>query len=116
MENRKICPICKSFNVAVNYHRNGKTHYRSMCESCKKSGKKLKDPAPKWFRMGYRKKSKCELCMFVAKYNEQLVVVHLDGNLTNVDWTNLKTICLHCEVATKKSTMAWKSSPLNPDY
>lgn len=116
MGNKKICPICNLYPVAINYHRNGKTHYRKICESCKKAGKKIGNPAPKWFRMGYRKKQKCEMCQFQAKYYEQLVVCHVDGNLNNVDWSNLKTICLHCEIVTKKSTLPWKSSPLNPDY
>jgi hypothetical protein len=45
-QKRKTCPICKHYPVAVNYHRKGKTYFRTACTlrayiKAKKSNPKL---------------------------------------------------------------------------
>ena len=47
---------------------------------------------------GYRlyKKSYCEECGFVAIHQVQLDVDHVDGNHTNNDVSNLRTLCANC--------------------
>jgi len=77
MEARKMCP-CGANPVAVNYIKQGRTHYRTLCTPCIHKGRKSKPPAPSWFRSGYRKKPHCEKCGFKAKYPEdQLRVFYL---------------------------------------
>lgn len=56
------------------------------------------------------------MCNFKAKCHEQLLVMHLDGDLNNVDWSNLKTVCSNCGIYLKKTTMPWKASTIHPDF
>lgn len=116
MSDRKLCPDCRVNYVAVNYSKDGVTHYRSRCSSCIRKGKKLKPDPPAWARSGYKKKTNCEKCNFKFKLLEQSVVFHVDGNLKNNNWANLKTICLNCQQEIIKSKAGWKSSPIVPDF
>jgi hypothetical protein len=117
MENRLLCPVCNSRPVAINYIKEGVSHYRSRCDICIRKGKKIKPAAPAWFKLGYRKKAQCEKCGFKAKLPEQqLNVFHVDGNLKNNDRNNLKTVCLNCTAEIYKSKLPWKSSPVVPDF
>ena len=117
MSNRKLCPSCNAHPVAVNYIKEGRTHYRSLCTGCIHKGRKVKPPAPGWFKSGYRKKDKCERCGFKAKHPEdQLRVFYLDGNLRNNTSTNLKTVCLNCQVDVYKSKLPWQAAELVPDF
>ena len=118
MITRKLCPICAKNPTAVNYKdKKGITHYRSLCMECICKNKKVKPPAPLWYKAGYRKKCNCEKCGFKAKYPEdQLRVFHLDGNLTNSSWSNLKTICLNCQQEIFKSKLPWKPANIVPDF
>lgn len=114
---RAVCPICLQNPVAINYHSNGKTRYRKICNSCIRKGKSLKPIPPPWFRSGYRKKHVCEKCGYIAKFPEkQMSVFHIDGNLKNTSTLNLKTICLNCRVELSVSKLPWKESPLTPDF
>lgn len=112
-------PLCQSCNLnfaAVNYHSNGKTRYRKLCESCLRKGKKIKS-VPAWYKAGYRKKPVCDKCGFRSKYPEQqMSVFHLDGNLKNVGEFNLKTVCLNCRVELHQSNSLWRESPIIPDF
>ena len=116
--NRKICPVCTKNPTAVNYKdKNGNVHYRSLCTACIHAGKKIKPPAPAWYKSGYRKKPICEKCSFKAKYPEdQLRVFYLDGNLRNNSWSNLKTICLNCQQEICKTRLPWKPADIVPDF
>lgn len=117
MENRPLCPTCSERPVAINYIKEDVAHYRSMCDQCIRKGRKIKQAAPAWFKLGYRKKPQCERCGFKAKFVEsQLNVFHVDGNLKNNDRANLKTICLNCTQEVYKSRLPWKSSPIVPDF
>ena len=116
MLERKLCPNCHRNPVAVNYIREGTTHYRNSCAACIRKGKKLKPEPPAWVRSGYKKKSACEKCGFKFKLVEQSIVFHVDGNLKNNDWPNLKTICLNCQQEIYKSRLPWKPAPIISDF
>jgi len=113
---RKICPTCNQRPCAVNYTKDGITHYRSHCDSCLKRGKDLKKPVPRWQAAGYKKKPACDKCGFRARYSAQLLVYHVDGNLHNSDVKNLKTVCLNCIEEIKRSDLPWKQGDLEPDF
>ncbi len=116
MDKRKICPICQDNHVAVNYIRNGVRHYRGSCASCIRKKRKLKPTPPLWAKSGYKKKERCEVCNFKAKSTKQLFVYHIDGNLKNVNWHNLKTVCANCRIDIIESKLPWRPSDLVPDF
>ena len=105
---RNLCPTCNSRPVAVNYIKEGTTHYRKQCDTCLRKGKKLKPKNAAWVLSGYKKKTQCEKCGFTAKHSEQLQVFHIDGKLKNTAWPNLRTICANCAVEIYKSRLPWK--------
>jgi hypothetical protein len=112
---RKICPCCKQRLVAVNLIRDGITYYRSQCESCIKKKKKIKPPVPRWQTAGYKKKPTCDRCGFRARYANQLLVYHVDGDLNHCGLRNLRTVCLNCVVDIKKNDNPWCPGDLEPD-
>ena len=109
---RPLCSQCHSRPCEVNYHRDGVIHYRSVCGPCHRKAKPSK---PRWEQAGYKKKTKCEKCGFVAKYPEQIRVFHVDGNLTNCRPQNLKSICLNCQMELHQEGITWKQGGLTPD-
>jgi len=116
MLKRDLCPVCSNNPVAVNYIREGVTHYRNSCSSCIRKGRKLKPQRPNWILSGYKKKDRCEMCNFKAKTTKQLFVYHVDGNLKNTNGFNLKTICANCRIELSGSNLPWKASPITPDF
>ena len=116
MSERKLCPLCNLNPVAINYRRNGITHYRNICSVCSRKGRKLKHQPTAWYKAGYRKKPQCERCGFRAELTEQLLVYHIDGNLKNNDRSNLKTVCLNCRPVVSKSRLPWKPADLVQDF
>jgi hypothetical protein len=113
---RPLCQTCNLNLAAINYHSNGKTRYRKLCDICLRKGKKLK-PVPAWYKAGFRKKPVCDKCGFRAKYpDRQMSVFYLDGNLKNNNEFNLKTVCLNCRVELQQSGSAWRESPITPDF
>ena len=116
MSTRGLCPACNDRPVAINYVAEGIMHYRSRCDACIRKSKRIPKKIPAWYRAGYRKKPQCEHCGFVAKLpDKQLHVYHVDGNLKNVNWLNLKTVCLNCAVEIARSTLPWRRADLEPD-
>ena len=113
--NRPKCNACNQRLCAINYIRNGITHYRSRCDYCIKKGRRVKAPVARWTQTGYKKKPTCDRCGFRAKYAVQLMVYHIDGNLNNSNLTNLKTVCQNCAVEIKKSDLTWRPGDLTPD-
>lgn len=112
-KNRPICPCCLVKHVAISNYNRGKVYYRNRCDQCYRLNKK---PAPPgWVRSGYIKKSKCEKCGCKLKFVEQCAVYYIDGNTKNNSWSNLRTICLNCEIDIKHSILPWKPSNLSPD-
>jgi DnaJ-class molecular chaperone len=116
MATRKLCPACNHRPVGINYIKEGVTHYRSVCDTCNRKGKKIKPRPPAWVQSGYRKKPHCEKCGFKSKIPEQMSVFHVDGNLKNNNWVNLKSICLNCQQEIFQSRLGWKPSPIVPDF
>lgn len=113
--NRPTCQACNQRLCAINYHRDGVTHYRSRCESCQRKNRGLRPRSPRWKIAGYTKKIVCDRCGFRAKYNAQILVYHVDGNLNNTDIKNLRSICRNCEVGLTKSDAMWRPGDLEPD-
>lgn len=117
MLKRDLCLSCKQNPVAVNYIRDGVRHYRNSCNSCIRKGRKLKPQPPAWARSGYKKPASCEVCNFKAKSpTKQLFVFHIDGNLKNNSWHNLKTICANCQIELIGNRVAWKPATIVPDF
>ena len=116
MLKRPICKACNKNYRAINYIRNGKTYYRSICDSCGKKKAKKKPLRPSWDKAGYQKKPHCDLCGFKSLYPSQMTVFHIDGDLNNVAFSNLRTICLNCIEVVKRKEVTWKRGDLTVDY
>ena len=112
---RPTCQACSQRPCAVNYYRDGIAHYRSRCETCQRKNRGLKPREPRWKSAGYKKKLQCDRCGFKARYNAQILVCHVDGNLNNVDAKNLRCVCRNCEVDLAKSDVTWRPGDLEPD-
>lgn len=109
-------PLCKCGQrpAAINYYKDGKAYYRSLCESCLRNG--YGSGVPKWKLSGYHKKDSCEKCSFQSKHTEQFNVYHIDGDLNNTRFSNLKTICANCQRILQKEGVKWKQGDLTPDF
>lgn len=113
---RPICKTCGKNSCAVNYIRDGRTHYRSICDECGRKKNKLKARTPRWKAAGYKKKPTCDLCGFHSVLPNQITVFHIDGDLDNCKFTNLRSICLNCVEVVKKKEVTWKRGDLQVDY
>ena len=111
---RPLC-TCGLYPAAINYKKDNKVYYRSKCERCLKYAKGQYS-VPKWQIVGYKKKNFCEKCNFKSSYPEQFNVYHLDGNLQNCSYKNLKTICANCQRILYKQGIKWKQGDLIPDF
>ncbi len=113
---RPLCKTCQERPRAYAYRRNNKIYWRSQCDSCIRKKKKLRTGyAPKWYKQGYRKKSRCELCGFRSKSTVQMDVYHVDGNRNNVSLYNLKTICANCQRLKSTQDLGWQLGDLEVD-
>lgn len=110
---RPLC-VCGQRPAAINYYKNGKTFYRKKCEICLKNG--VGHGIPRWKLNGYKKKTVCEKCGFKSNHHEQFNVFHIDGDLNNCRYTNLKTICANCQRIIQKEGYKWKQGDLLPDF
>ena len=110
---RPIC-ACGMRPRAVNYRKEGRVYYRSMCEICHRYGG-IGKGLPKWFQDGYRQKEICEKCGFKSKHKEQFGVFHIDGNCNNSRPANLKTVCANCQRVLHKEGVRWRQGDLTPD-
>jgi len=111
---RPLC-VCGFRPAAINYKKDGKTYYRKRCETCLKT-KTTAYGIPKWKQVGYEKKDTCEKCAYHSKHSEQFNVFHIDGDLTNTRFSNLKTICANCQRILQKEGVKWKQGDLIPDF
>ena len=109
-------PLCKCGQrpAAINYKKGTKTFYRSLCEKCLRNG--LNHGIPKWKQKGDEKKQECERCGFKSKHTEQFNVYHIDGDLNNCRFNNLKTVCANCQRIMQKQGVKWKQGDLVPDF
>jgi group I intron endonuclease len=115
-DNRPICKTCNKNPCDINYHRNGKTYYRSSCDECGRKKKKLKPRIPSWQKSNYKKKPACDVCGFKSVLPTQIVVYYIDGDLENINLSNLRSICLNCVEVVKKNNVNWKRGGLQVDY
>jgi hypothetical protein len=113
---RPICKACNKNYSAINYIRNGTTHYRSICDECGRKKNKLKPRKANWIKSGYKKKTTCDLCGFKSLFTSQITVFHIDGDLNNIELSNLRSICLNCVEVVKKKEVTWKRGDLQVDY
>jgi len=109
---RPLCKQCQTRPVAVNYHKNDRVFYRSQCDHCVRGYEAAK---PNWQRAGYNKKSQCDRCNFKSPHTEVFNVFHVDGDLTNVRYSNLKTVCANCQRVLHKDGVRWRQGDLLPD-
>lgn len=110
---RPICTICGTRPVAVNYHKGSKIFYRKKCDHCSKNRGPGK---PMWQRAGYKKKLKCDRCGYAGQHSEQFDVYYVDGNPSNCQYNNLKTVCANCQRILSKLKLPWKRGDLVPDF
>ena len=113
---RPICKKCNQNMCAINYNRNGITHYRSICDECGRKKNKLKPRKPNWTKSSYKKKATCDVCGFKSSYPSQITVFHIDGDLENIQLNNLRSVCLNCVEVVKKREIKWKRGDLEVDY
>jgi hypothetical protein len=113
---RPICKKCNKNHAAINYKREGVTHYRSICDECGRKKNKLKPRKANWTKGGYKKKATCDLCGFKSLFTTQITVFHVDGNLEHIEQTNLRSICLNCIEVVKKKEVTWRRGDLEIDY
>ena len=114
--NRPICSSCNKNYRSVNYIRNDVRYYRSQCDECIRKKKKLPARKANWTTGSYKKKHTCDLCGFHSQFTSQIVVFHIDGNLSNIEGYNLRSICLNCVEVVKKKEIIWKRGDLKIDY
>ena len=113
---RPLCIQCKTRPQAFNYRRKGKVYYRAKCDQCIKLDRGLNTrKKSSWEKSGYRKKHICEKCGFKSKHPAQMDVYHIDGNLKNNNFSNLKTICANCSRIKSTEEIGWKQGSLMPD-
>jgi hypothetical protein len=87
-----------------------------MCDGCGKNKPKRKPRIFNWEKAGYKKKATCDLCGFKSLYQTQITVFYIDGDLNNVAFSNLRSICLNCIEVVKKREVTWKRGDLQVDY
>ena len=109
---RPLCKKCGKNPRAINCHLNGRVYYRSVCESCLKNKKVFK---PRWQGAGYKKKPHCEKCGFKSRFTDQLFVYFRDGDMNNIDSTNLKTVCSNCQIELSVDPKGWRLGDLQID-
>jgi hypothetical protein len=110
---RPLCS-CGFRPKAVNYVKQGKTYYRSLCEACMAHGKYA--GIPRWYRSGYRQKNQCDKCGFKSSHSAVFRVFHVDGDLNNCRHSNLKTVCANCALILAQEGTVWRQGDLTPDY
>ena len=71
---------------------------------------------PKWQSSGYKKKSTCDRCGFLARHHTQLTVYHINGDLNDCETRNLKTICLNCIAEVVRLELPWRAGDISPDF
>ena len=112
---RPICKVCNQRPRAVAYHKYDRVYYRSRCDHCIRRDRTARPQEPGWRRAGYEKKKTCDRCRFRARYQGQLMVYYVDGDLRNNDLRNLRTICQNCAVEVTRLDLPWRPGGLEPD-
>jgi len=110
---RNLCKKCRKRPVAINYYKASKAFYRSVCDHCSRNSD---DGRPLWAVAGYKKKEVCDKCGYKSQISEIFDVFHIDGNLTNCRFSNLKTVCANCQRTLHKEGVKWRQGDLRPDF
>jgi 5-methylcytosine-specific restriction endonuclease McrA len=77
---------CKCGNaIASAGRRNGRQVFRRICHQCRIKGIYTR------YKRGF-----CEVCGFIPDWLGQLDVDHIDGDSSNNEKSNLKTLCANC--------------------
>jgi hypothetical protein len=106
---RPLCS-CSRYPVAINYYKEGVAYYRKHCGHCIRGVR-----VPRWQHAGYKIKNTCDKCGFKSAYSEVFNVFHVDGDLNNCKYTNLKTVCANCQRVLHKEGVHWRQGDLVPD-
>tara|TARA_B100000424_G_C22585054_1_gene328517 strand:- start:37 stop:387 length:351 start_codon:yes stop_codon:yes gene_type:complete len=113
---RPLCKTCRNKPRAYAYKKGKIIYWRSQCDTCIRKKNKFKTGyAAKWYKVGYRKKKRCELCGFKQTSSAQMDVYHVDGNRNNVSLYNLKTICANCQRLKSTQDLGWQLGDLEVD-
>ena len=112
---RPLCQECNSRPAAYNYRRGDKVYYRKKCDACIRRSSSSTISTPAWQRSGYHKQTHCEMCGFTAQHPHQLDVHYLDGNMTNNNQSNLKTVCANCNRLIHVKKQGWRQGDLTAD-
>lgn len=110
---RDLCKKCQRKPVAVNYKKEGRVFYRSVCDHCARN---YKTERPVWSRTGYKKKTTCDRCGFKGDDQCQFDIYYADGDINNSRYDNLKTVCANCQRILHKLKLPWKRGDLTPDF
>lgn len=110
---RPLCNKCKKNLAAINYYKDDRVFYRSVCDSCARG---VTVRTPRWSSAGYKKKSKCDKCGLSHSDSIVFDVYHVDGNLNNCLRDNLKTVCANCQRLLVKQGLGWRQGDLTPDF
>jgi len=110
---RDLCKKCQRKPVAVNYKKEGRVFYRSVCDHCARN---YKTERPVWSRTGYKKKTTCDRCGFKGDNQCQFDIYYADGDINNSRYDNLKTVCANCQRILHKLKLPWKRGDLTPDF
>ena len=113
---RPLCQVCNRNLCAINYKKNNVYHYRTRCGTCINRNRNKKPPVPRWQSQGYKKKNTCDRCGFTSRYHTQILVYHIDGNLNNTTFLNLRSICLNCSITIQHQEQHWQPGDVQPDY
>ena len=114
-QTRPLCQECNSKPAAYNYRRGDKIYYRKKCDSCIRKSNSNTISTPAWQRSGYVKNNSCEVCGFNARHPYQLDVHYVDGNMSNNNGTNLKTVCANCNRLLHVKKQGWRQGDLVAD-
>ncbi len=91
-----VCSRCNINPRAINYIKDGKTHYRSLCNKCITANN---SPTPV-----ITTKNTCSVCGFVAKFPAQLVDVTINNSS--------RVVCLNCQVGLTTASKINRLSPI----
>ena len=114
-QTRPLCQECHSKPAAYNYRRGDKLYYRKKCDSCIRKSNSSTISTPAWQRSGYTKRNSCEMCGFNAQHPYQLDVHYVDGNMSNNNTSNLKTVCANCNRLLHVKKQGWRQGDLIAD-
>lgn len=85
-------PQCADCNEAPSRvkgrYKDGTARYDKRCNHCHETKYK--------YKYKYHKGDRCEDCGFIPKHKCQLDVDHIDGNHSNNNPDNFRTLCANC--------------------